>query len=151
METFNTYFDSNISMKSGNAPLHDILSTVAGRYIGQNPAGSFRFRAFRDDSFLPDADGSYNLDLNAKLPEALMGQYALIAAKFYSSGSENRTLLIRCYSQAGVYFNGSLLWESTPYEENNEQKVTSVVLPCGAGWNSLMLRCCKRTSGFGCI
>ena len=32
METFNTYFDSNISMKSGNAPLHDILSTVAGRY-----------------------------------------------------------------------------------------------------------------------
>lgn len=36
METFNTYFDSNISMKSGNAPLHDILSTVAGRYIGQN-------------------------------------------------------------------------------------------------------------------
>lgn len=150
METFNTYFDSNISMKSGNAPLHDILSTVAGRYIGQNPAGSFRFRAFRDDSFLPDADGSYNLDLNAKLPEALMGQYALIAAKFYSSGSENRTLLIRCYSQAGVYFNGSLLWESTPYEENNEQKVTSVVLPCGAGWNSLMLRCCKRTSGFGC-
>ena len=115
METFNTYFDSNISMKSGNAPLHDILSTVAGRYIGQNPAGSFRFRAFRDDSFLPDADGSYNLDLNAKLPEALMGQYALIAAKFYSSGSENRTLLIRCYSQADVYFNGSLLWESTPY------------------------------------
>ena len=28
--------------------------------------------------------------------------------------------------------------------------MTSVVLPCGAGWNSLMLRCCKRTSGFGC-
>lgn len=150
METFNTYFDSNISMESCNAPLHDILSTVAGRYIGQNPAGTFRFRAYRDDSFLPDADGSYSLDLNLKLPEAKVGQYALIAAKFYHAVSEKRTVMIRCYSQLEVYFNGSLLWESTPYEENNEQKVTSVVLPCSAGWNTLMLRCRKLTSGFGC-
>ena len=150
METLNTYFDSNISMKSCNASLHDILSIVAGRYIGQNPAGTFRFRAYRDDSFLPESDGSYNLDLNQKLPEAQMGQYALIAAKFYHAVTETRTILIRCYSQLEIYFNGCLLWGSTPYEENNEKKVTSVDLPCCAGWNTLMIRCRKLTSGFGC-
>lgn len=88
LEMFNTYFDSNISMRSCNASLYNILSTVAERYIGQNPAGTFRFRAYRDDSFLPDADGSYNLDLNSKLPEAKLGQYALIAAKFYHGVTE---------------------------------------------------------------
>lgn len=150
MKTFHNYFDSNISMESCNAPLHTILSTVAGRYIGQNPAGSFRFRAYRDDSFIPDADGSYNLDLNSKLPEAKRGQYAWIAAKFYNQASEKRTVLIQCYSQLEVYFNGSLLWESTPYEENDEQKVTSVSLPCCTGFNTLLLRCRKSTSGFGC-
>ena len=149
-ETTNTYFDQNISMNSCNTPLHDILGTVAGRYIGQHPAGSFRFRAYCDDSFLPDKDGSYNLDLNQKLPEANVGEFALVAARFYYESEDKRTVLFRCYSQTEVYVNGSLLWVSTPYEENNVNKVTAVDLPCRSGWNTLIIRCRKLTSGFGC-
>lgn len=149
-EKFTTYFDPNISIKNCGVSLQDILTTVADRYIGQNPAGSFRFRAFREDSFLPGSNGSYNLDLNAKLPEAKMSQSSLIAARFYRSSAGGSTLLIRCYSKTNLFFNGKLLWQSTTYEENNAEKVTSIDLPCNPGWNTVLLCCKKTASGFGC-
>ena len=149
-KTLTTYFDPNISIKASGASLNGILTTVAERYIGQNPANSFRFRSYREDSFLPNAEGIYKFDLNRKLPEAKMTQNSLIAAKFYQFDKGNRSVLVRCYSKVAIYFNGSLFWKSTTNEENNEEKVTCLDFPCNPGWNSILICCKKTASGFGC-
>ena len=122
-KTLTTYFDPNISIKASGASLNGILTTVAERYIGQNPANSFRFRSYREDSFLPNAEGIYKFDLNRKLPEAKMTQNSLIAAKFYQFDKGNRSVLVRCYSKVAIYFNGSLFWKSTTNEENNGKRL----------------------------
>ena len=149
-EIFSEYFDRDSSMEASGASLRETLSIISRRYIGQNPEGAYRFRAFRTDSFLPEGQGVYDLDLNKKLPEAKDGQYSVIAAKFNKPQAELHTILINSYSKLDVYFNSKLLWQSSPREENLSDMVTAIDLPCEKGWNTLLLKCRKTASGFGC-
>ena len=149
-ETFSSYFDTDSSIAASGASLHETLATIAGRYMGQNPPGAYRFRAFRTDSFIAQTDGTYDLDLNSKLPEAINGQYALIAAKFHKPKAEIHTVLLSCYSKLDFYFNGKLVWQSSAREENISEIITPIDLQCDEGWNTLLFCCRKTTSGFGC-
>ncbi len=137
-------------MKACVASLTDTIKTVAERYIGQNTAHSFRFRAYRTDGFCPDAEGWYSFDLNEKLPKAEMGQTCLVAAKLYQKQPEMLTVRLCCYSKTELFLNGERIWSSSTAEEIDSDRISFVQLPCQTGWNHLSL-CCKKTgTGFGC-
>lgn len=50
-----------------------ILTTLANRYMGANPAIPPAFRAFSEAGILQTEDGLYDIDLGYKLPHAKPG------------------------------------------------------------------------------
>ena len=150
-EIFSTYFEPEASIESTGASLRETLSIIASRYIGQNSPSTFRFRAFHTDSFLSDPKGRIDIDLNKKLPNAVNGQISLVSASFAKDQDEIHTILIGCYSQTTLYFNGELLWQAGTHEEVEVDLITAIDLPCKQGLNTITLLCKKTASGFGCL
>lgn len=149
-ETFSAYFDGEQSMSSTAPTLLNALKIIAERYIGENPAQHFRFRAYRSDGFLPDAEGRYSFDLNERFPEAEMGQYSLIAAVINEKTAETLTVKLSCFSKTELYLNGEKVWSSSTMDELDAEKVIPVALHCTKGRNDLVLLCKKTGTGFGC-
>lgn len=127
-----------------------VLQTIAARYRASNPPTPFQFRVYHTDAFSCTGDGRFDIDLAARLPSAEYGNAALAAARFRKEEGGEHLFRISCYGPAAVYLNGEMVWRSTVRQDVNAAVVTSVPLPCRAGWNDLVLYCTRQASGFGC-
>ena len=127
-----------------------VLETIAARYRASNPPTPFQFRAYHTDAFACAQDGRFDIDLDARLPDAEQGQAALAAARFWKEEEGEHPFLISCYGPTALYLNGEMVWHSTVKQDVNAAVITRILLPCRAGWNELILCCVKRASGFGC-
>ena len=88
------------------------LEIIANRYIGQNPPLPFTFRAFSKRGFLQLNDGRYDLNLQSKLLEAKLGQWAYLYGMLWSESEKSYELSISSYSPTSVFLDGNLIYRS---------------------------------------
>jgi rhamnogalacturonyl hydrolase YesR len=146
------YFDPNESIYNWigeNIPR--VLEIIANRYIGENPPIPFVFRAFSKRGFLQLNDGRYDLNLQAKLPDAKPGQWAYVYGILWSESDKSYDLYISSYSPTNVFVNGKLVYRALLAHETNAQAGKLVNVQVSKGWNAFFIKTRKTPAGFGCI
>ncbi|SDX51990.1 glycoside hydrolase family 105 protein [Paenibacillus sp. PDC88] len=146
------YFHENESIASRtHDAIEDVLSTIAQRYIGDNPKQSFLFRAYNEAGFNRLPDYRYEMNLNDRLPDAPSGSYAFIWGKLWSQ-NPNETKLnmsLSCYSPVTIYVNGELFFKSDLHQELFPDRRWPLAVPVQYGWNDIVLQFVKTDVGFG--
>lgn len=146
------YFDEQESVHNRyGSDDEGILKVIANRYLGANPAVPFAFRVFQSSGILQTEEGLYNLDLIAKLPEAQVGQYAYAFALVWSDSERNLDLTLSCLGPIRFYFNQELCYRSNVMDEIKPDARVNLNVNLEKGWNQLLIRAQKTTSGFGCL
>ena len=128
-----------------------VLEIIANRYIGQNPPLPFVYRAFSKRGFLQMKDGRYDLNLQAKLPDAKPGHWAYIYGMLWSEGEKSQELAISSYSPTMVLLNGKTIYRSLVAPETNVKNAVKVTVQLVQGWNGFFIKTQKTAAGFGCI
>ncbi|MCE3200839.1 glycoside hydrolase family 88 protein [Paenibacillus sonchi] len=146
------YFDEQESIYSKLYDRTDeILETVANAYIGRNPALPFEFRSFSRKGFLKKNNGRYDMNLEEKLPEARLGQYAYVFGLLWSNHDGWTDFGLSCYGPTAVYLNREFLYKADIHEEANPKVNKGIRAKLQKGWNSVCIKFVKTGSGFGGI
>lgn len=145
------YFDEQESAfaqfgNDGNA----VLQLLADRYKGANPPVPFTFRTFYKSGVLQTKDGLYDLNLKAKFPNVISGQFAYAYALVWSDSERNLDLRVGCLGPVHLYFNDELMFRSTVIDEIKPDAEVVVNVTFNKGWNRLFLKMKSTTAGFGC-
>ncbi|MDF2935282.1 MAG: hypothetical protein K0Q90_655 [Paenibacillaceae bacterium] len=144
------YFDEQESMYTKLYDRTDgILEAVANAYIGRNPALPFEFRGFSRDGFLKKGNGRTNMNVEEKLPEAKLGQYAYVFGLLWSNHDGWTDFGLSCYGPASVYLNREFLYKADIGEEVNPKMVKGIRAKLQKGWNSVCIKFVKAPTGFG--
>ena len=146
------YFDRDDSIcnwAGENIPL--VLEIIANRYIGQNPPLPFTFRAYSRSGFRQLDDGRYDLNLQAKWPQARPGQWAYAYGLLWSEGDGSYELLISSYSPTQVFLDGQPIYRSLLAHETDVTAARAATVSVHKGWNAFFIKSCKTRAGFGCI
>jgi unsaturated rhamnogalacturonyl hydrolase len=127
----------------------DVLETIANAYIGRNPALPFEFRGFSRDGFMKKTNGRYDMNLEEKLPEAKLGQYAYAFGLLWSNHDGWTDFGLSCYGPASVYLNREFLYRADIGEEVNPKMVKGIRAKLQKGWNAVCIKFVKAPTGFG--
>ncbi|MGG1513860.1 glycoside hydrolase family 88 protein [Paenibacillus oryzisoli] len=141
--------EESIFFMQGHQPAHAI-ATIANSYLGSNPAHGFTFRSIHQDSFKQLEDGRYDMNLNAKFPNAALGSYGYAFAGLYSDQEETIELSLSCYGPVRIYLNEGHLYKSTMDDDVNVQRRKTFTASLRKGWNAFFIKLLKTASGFGC-
>lgn len=147
-----SYFHERESIASrAHDSIEDVLSTIAQRYIGDNPKQSFLFRAFNEEGFRRLSDYRYEMNLNERLPDAPSGSYAFIWGKLWSQNPNEIKLnmSLSCYSPVTIYVNGEQFFKSDLHQELFPERRWPLAVPVKYGWNDIVLQFVKTDVGFG--
>lgn len=148
----NSYFDmENSANNRTGGDIDSILNLIGQRYIAQNPALPFVFRAFNQKGILCDADGRYNINLNERFITSKIGQISYAMAKVWCDTEKTIDLSLSCYGPVSIYLNGIKIFRSSFHIENNHKHKATVKTNLKIGWNTIIIKCKKTASGFGCI
>lgn len=146
-----TYFDQEESIATAlGDQLPQTLLTIAQRFIAQNPALPYVYRAFSRAGFFNLEDGRYDLNLKDKLPQAKNGQKAYIFGQQWSDVEKDFGFLVSCYSPVTFHVNGELVYQPTVLEEVSLPMKRLVMVRLKKGFNTFLVKCTKTASGFGC-
>ena len=127
-----------------------ILSVLANRYVGANPPIPFAMRAFSKSGILQNASGLYEMDLNARMPDAQDGDYGYVYGLVWSDDERSLDGLLEPMSPARLYVNGGLAYRSTAVDELKADAQAVIPLLLRKGWNTLLIEVRKNQAGFGC-
>jgi unsaturated rhamnogalacturonyl hydrolase len=130
---------------------HAILTLLADRYIGANPAAPFIFRAFHRSGVLQTSEGLFDINMNEKLPHARNGQYVYACGLVWSDNKRNLEIAISCLGPLRFYFNGELAYRSNVVDEIKSDTKVNLSLDLQKGWNILAIQMRKTPAGFGCL
>ncbi|MFD0693779.1 glycoside hydrolase family 105 protein [Paenibacillus sp. GCM10027628] len=130
---------------------HGILTLLADRYMGANPAAPFTYRAFHKSGIMQTAEGLFNINLAEKLPHARVGQYAYACALVWSESERNLELGLSCLGPLRFYFNGQLAYRSNVIDEIKPDAKVKLNVDFRKGWNYLAIQMRKTPAGFGCL
>ncbi len=145
------YFDQEESIANAlGDQLPETLLTIARRFIAQNPALPYVYRAFSRAGFFNQEDGRYDLNLKDKLPQAKNGQKAYIFGQQWSDVEKDFGFLVSCYSPVTFHVNGELVYQPTVLEEVSLPMKRLVMVRLKKGFNTFLVKCTKTPSGFGC-
>lgn len=128
-----------------------ILTLLADRYMGANPAAPFTFRTFHKSGIMQTTEGLFDINLAEKLPGARVGQYAYAVALIWSESERNLELGISCLGPLHFYFNGHLAYRSNVIDEIKPDARVNLNVDFRKGWNFLALQMRKTPAGFGCL
>ena len=128
-----------------------VLRTIAGRYMGQNPARPFVFSAFHGDGFIHQNDGRLNMNLSEKFPDAKKGQTAYAAAMLWMDQEEEKEFQVNCYGPVRIFVNTELVFRSAVREDVNVRMEKTFRVSLKKGWNTFLVRFIQTASGFGCL
>ncbi|MGJ9384839.1 glycoside hydrolase family 88/105 protein [Salipaludibacillus sp. CF4.18] len=147
-----TYIDLNESIYSKlTDDVAEMLTTIAGRYIGDNPPHPVVYRAFNKSGLTRLLDYRYDLDFSEKFPGCKDGQYIYAWAKIWQDDEADFMFALNCYGPVQVYLNDELVYRSTIVEELDPKRRSGFKLTLKKGWNHFLLRFMKTTSGIGGI
>jgi len=146
------YFDRDESIYNWvGEDIPRALEIIANRYIGQNPPLPFTFRTFSKRGFRQLNDGRYDLNMQAKWPEAKPGQWAYLYSMLWSESERSYDLLISSYSPTSVFLDGKLIYRSLLAHETDVKTAKTVTVEVHKGWNGFFIKTCKTPAGFGCV
>ena len=146
------YFDRDESIYNWlGDDLPRTLEIIANRYIGENPPVPFVYRAMSKRGFLQLNDGRYDLNLEAKLPDAEPGQWAYAYGMLWSESEKSYELAISSYSPSNIFLNGKLIYRALLAHETNPQTCKLATAQVRKGWNGFFIKAQKTPAGFGCV
>ncbi|MDF9827612.1 unsaturated rhamnogalacturonyl hydrolase [Ereboglobus sp. PH5-10] len=146
------YFEDFQSMHAHEGMnIEKTLEAVARRYIGQNPAHPFTYRAFSRAGILRGKDYRYEADFNKNFPNAKLGQYVYAWAKIWADADSAIRFDIDCHSPVLIYVNGERIFRSDIFQERYFNKRTPLEIGLKAGWNHFVVRVRKTLGGFGAV
>lgn len=146
-------FDSDDGISTVGRDTLYTIKTIAENYIHINPYIEFTMRAVSTDGFYQDGtDGRYIFDLDKKFPDAPMGSYSAVMAKFYIENAKKPlNMSVNCFGPVKIYLNGELVFESQCINEVNSSIGAVFPVKFIEGENIFFIRMRKTPSGFGCI
>lgn len=145
------YFEEGRSIQDAcGDQIGQILGTIAGHYMGQNPALPIRFRGYFENGIRAQKDGRFDLNLNTLLKDSRQGQIAWVKTKFYKEESGIHCFFMKCYGPASIWLNEEEVFRSGVRDESNREAPHRLEFMCKKGWNELAIRLKKTTGGFGC-
>ncbi|MHA7964661.1 glycoside hydrolase family 88/105 protein [Paenibacillus sp. CAU 1782] len=127
-----------------------VLEVLADRYVGANPRIPFAMRSFSKAGFLQTGDGLYEMDLQARMPEAGDGAYGYMYGLVWSDDERSLDALLESFGPVRFYVNGELAYRSTAVDELKPGAYAVIPLLLQKGWNTLLLEARRTEAGFGC-
>ncbi|MDQ1909645.1 glycoside hydrolase family 88 protein [Paenibacillus sp. GD4] len=148
-----TYLDELESIRYWLGDDRRIVETIAGRYIGASPPIPFVLRASYENGILQDEEGLFDMNMNDRLPEARLGDYAYLCGLVWGETGRSVDLRLRCLGPVRLYVNGKLLYRSTVTDEIKKGPDAGVLIGVdfAKGWNTLVVKVRKTAAGFGCL
>jgi len=128
----------------------EVIRTVAYKYIKDNPANAFSYRAYSDHDFKRDEAGYFHLNFDEKFPEAQNGDYAYAFTKFLSPSEGAYSFWIGTHNPAEFYVNGVLVARTDIYDELVHEG-RAVLVSVKKGQNTVFIKCRKNALGFRCV
>jgi len=128
----------------------EVIRVIANKYIKNNPAKSFSYRAFSTEEFKRNAAGYFQLDFDKKFPEAQNGEYAYAFSQFFCSSEGNYNFWIGTHNPAEVYVNGELVACTDIYDELVHEG-RAILVSVKKGQNTVFIKCRKNALGFCCV
>lgn len=139
----------SVNERIGNYP-KKVVEVIAQRYIGQNPAIPFQYRAFNRKGILQDSQGRFNMDMNIRYPHAEIGDYAYVLGQVWSDDHRAIDVEIICLGWTEMYLNNEVLYKSPMLEESTSNHMYERVLKLEPGYNAIFIKVKKTAHGFGC-
>ncbi|MDF2924220.1 MAG: yteR [Paenibacillaceae bacterium] len=147
-----SYFEPNDSIYEKNrGSIKETLETIAGRYIGANPAHPFVFRLFSKEGFPRLHDYRYEMDLTKKWPHIPHGSLIYAWAKLWSDSETELNLGAACLGPVKVYVNGEKVFASNISDEMAPERKNPFRASVKKGWNQFVLQFEKTANGCGAI
>lgn len=141
------YFDET-TCKAISGSAEEIISTIANRYIRENPASSLSYRAYTEDRFRRDRSGCYAVDFNDIFPNADEGEYAYAYAQYKVTKEMEVSFYFGSRNLTEIFVNGKRIIKTNVSDEFlEEDRLISV--PSQKGYNSVFVKCRKNALGFG--
>ncbi|RTE11281.1 glycoside hydrolase family 88/105 protein [Paenibacillus whitsoniae] len=145
------YFDAQ---ESAYAQFGDdegaVLGLLADRYKGANPPVPFIFRVSYPSGVRQTREGLYELDLQAKFPDARPGHFAYAYALVWSDSERNLDLLLESLGPVQAYLNEERIFRSNVIEEILPDARVKLNVTFAKGWNRLFVKMTSTPAGFGC-
>lgn len=127
-----------------------VMRKIAYRYMEENPAAPFSYRAYNTLGFRRGSDGRCILDFDEKFPNAEEGDYAYAFSKLYSENDGICCLSISCRNPNEVFVNGEKVTSTTCLDEVlNDYRMFDFKVH--KGYNTIFIKSKKNTLGFKCI
>lgn len=144
------YFDARDSAKwLYGEDAESIIRLTAARYMGENPAAPFVWRAFDEQNFPCDQKGVYRFDLEARFPYGENGEHCVIIGELYCPADKSSNFVVRCFSPTVIRINGETVFASNGAQERQSQPCTFSAR-LRKGCNRFVIRCERTALGFGC-
>ncbi|MFD3260766.1 glycoside hydrolase family 105 protein [Paenibacillus lentus] len=129
--------------------INSVLKALANRYVADQPAAPFSYRAFNREGIQRDNDFRYVFDLAERFPEAKVGQICYAWGMVWSDKAEaEMTWLATAWGPLEVFVNGRSIYRSLPQEERPKVNRECRAL-LSEGWNDIVLKFTKTRAGFG--
>lgn len=125
------------------------LATIAGRYMGANPAHSFVHRLFCRNGFTRLHDYRYEMDFCKKWEHMPNGHFVYAWGKLWSDQDAELNLGIGCFSPAKVWVNGEKAFASNISDEMAPARKNPFRASVRKGWNEFILQFEKTANGCG--
>ncbi|WP_438444515.1 glycoside hydrolase family 88/105 protein [Gorillibacterium sp. sgz5001074] len=146
------YFESNDSVYSKcRTDVKAVLETIAGRYIGDNPAHPFVNRLFSKNGFTRLHDYRYEMDLTRKWEHMPNGRFVYVWGKLWSDQETELNLGASCFSPVKVWVNGDKVFASNISDEMAPARKNPFRAAVRKGWNDFILQFEKTANGCGGI
>lgn len=144
------YFETERSAayRFGKDSYKKIIETIANKYIADNPAEPFVFRAYNTAGIKCGNDGRFRIDFSKIYPNAKKNDFAYAATRIYSSCEGSKGIAVTALGGTEVYVNGELVFKSDHIDEAELGKRNNVIFNVKAGMNDILVKCKKHCDGF---
>lgn len=140
----------SIAYRAGTDPAAAVAQ-ISLQYRAQHPPHALVYHVITDEDFRQNREGRYEMNWQARFPEAQSGQIAYAGGRIYAERSQRLETAVNCYGPIDIWLNGSCVFRSGIMEEMNPNISRNVMLELRQGWNSVWIRAVCIPMGFGCL
>lgn len=145
------YFHNEQSISSKTQDIKTVLSTVANRYIGQNPPFGVSYYAYQKNGIRQDKHYRYIFNFEDIYPLASLESNVYAWSKLWSDEDTVFSFEISCFGPVIIYINGEKVFKPNVLLERRSDLTATFSVQLKKGWNSFLLRFIRTNTGCGGI
>lgn len=131
--------------------IKEILTTIANKYIGDNPQAPYTFMPFSEKGIKSTKEGEYLLDFNTIYPQTKLGHQVHASSIYLSEEEKEVVFKVNCFSPIKIECNGKRVFEAEAEDEIDRDKVRKLTCKVLKGENNICIKAIKTRGGFGCL